>query len=576
MSQTNSFKDDLDSFNNAEPIREDFYRMVEGENGKAYFEELKAAGKLPQKIYDVKKIISRVEASINSRLDKANVGLKKINLLANTSISMQSNAPKLMTKIDIVKNGEQSTQSVNFSLNLSAQKLLNLPAEEIYAVVSALVYTSILKKKEGSLSASEHEYEDEVLFVSDAEQEEQIRNRNKSNEQDAGSKSIIMRYLKKFLKDFFGMFDNPKAIEYNSSIAPDFYDKISQAVANDLVGKNAPDETVASMFNVESVAKETVSESEIAVARTEKLREKANDAAEQGNEELFTSYSKQSLELLSYQTKDSFTNIKFGASNENSGMAAFAQNFIAEILANNGISTDAVKITFRPDQYPGVFNPPNNINIDVSKVENVTDFVMTLAHETKHAVDHVKPRSQESSKNGNQQQRTGGAPFNWSEVNNSGLDPERDKDALNFLKKVNAICYHMDPDEREGRLAEIYALRFMADNASGNHALKNEIDENVEAFNVYQAKTIEMGEDLFNPESKYNIKAIRDKFEDMKSSLPSGAARMLEERISYLEELCENGFDLSREYRSVKQAENVSRKIKGLNELEIEQTGPSM
>ena len=379
----------INNFNSAEPISEDFLRRVQSEGGKEYFEELEAAGKLPAKIYEVKKLIGQVESSINRRLEKANVGLKKINLLSNTSISMQSNAPKLMTKITIVKNGEKATDSVNFALNLSAQKLLNLPAEEIYGVVSALVYTSILKKKEGSLQSSENELDDEVLFVSDAFEEEEIRNRNKSNEQDAGSKNIIIRYLKKFLKEFFGLYDSPEAVKYNAAMPANFYDKISQAVANDLAGKNGT-EVVSSMFNLETLSQEMLSDNDVAIARTEKLREQAKEAESQGNEELSVSYSKQSLELLSYQTKEDFTKMKFGASSENSGMAVFAQSFISEILAKNGVPIESVNITFNPDEYPGVFNPPNNINIDVSKVENVTDFVMTLSHETQHAVDHQK------------------------------------------------------------------------------------------------------------------------------------------------------------------------------------------
>ncbi len=543
----------LQKFNSGEPIPESFFAEVSGEDGASRFKQLKESGLLPEKLSLLKQIVALVEKSINKKCASRSLDVQSVNLLSNTTISFDTNSPQIGIKVSKITS-EEGLTSANISLNLSVQKLINLPAEELYAVIYSAVAGSVFQSESAKLSETaefdENNEEKEVKHADEKQQDEDL-------EEIKEPRSVIVRFIKNFLKKFFGV-----GLRNSKKDDDELYDALANDVVDDLTEENEPSSIANSMFSFDNLKKD-LSDEDLEIFRVRRLNQKEDEAKSQENESLVASYSKQALEILSNATKDSFENVKF---DEKKGLDVFARNYVTEILANNGLSANAVELSFNEDIFAGSFTPPNKVNVCLSKVKNVTDFVRTLSHETRHAVD-VALGKNAGAKEGND-----GAMLDWGEVQTTGLS--RSSAEFKFLKKINNVCYRLDTDERNAVNDEVEALRFMQA-SSKSAGLSAEISKNLDKYILHQSKTIEIGEGMLDPSSVYSLQSLRAEFESLKASgnFSPAVLDMIERRFEYLENIKSHGMNLNAERSSVANAQRLKQAIiAGGEEFE----GPSM
>ena len=272
-------------------------------------------------------------------------------------------------------------------------------------------------------------------------------------------------------------------------------------------------------------------------------------------------YAKQASELLSYETKDKFSKMK--ASKDGEDIKNFCESYIADFLRSNGISDTYLSITFNENECQGMFyrGEAPKINIDLSKVESVTDLVMTLSHELTHSVDFANEYMPEMVDGVNCRLVDSSVEiYELKDLSASGLSKKSPEYA--FLQQLNAYCYHMDPSERRGRIGELSALKFMQSLADGDLDMKNDIQRNIESFKQYQQKTIEIAYALNDSYGKNGLNALREKFENMRASLPKEAEDMMEDCLSYLERVCNSNLSLSEEEKSIEIANKIDMATK--------------
>ncbi len=511
---------------------------------------------MPQKIMALCKIISSVESAINARLGENKSNITAVSISNNLTISSNPNDPEYSTKIVMSSAGGEVKGSVaNISLNVNVQKMLKLPAERMYAKVYALVESSVFDKVlEKSIAEPDVERLQSVELVRDAEEAEKVTGENsKENRTILGR---IVKYIIDGLRELFG-----------SNYSEEKLEAISKNIARDYsTAYGGVSEAYNEMFDV-SQLKGDPSVEELKVARRSKILKNAEKAAEQDEPGAELSYREQAMALLSEDTRDAFEQMKVG---DNSfAMQGFCSSFIADYLAANGFSPDAVEVVFVDDKSSpqGLFSPgdPAKITVNVAKVKDVTDMVMTIAHESKHAVDALN--------NGEKGERARLDNVAKSiNCNKYGIMPGTPE--YNFIKKLNSIAYHIDPNERRGREAELAGLEFMQQMAGGNSDTAREIEKNIAGFNKYQKNTIMIIEGLVGGKGKYSMDALEQEFSAIGGlNLPENLRIAIREKLSYIQDRINEGLSAERERTSIENTKQIAQDLKGqehLTEKELE------
>ena len=547
--------------------------------------------KVPRKIMAIIRMVERIENSLNSVF--ANSGTR-FELFSNTTISADIKDGNIKTKITLFEIGDGDSSIVNIPLNINIKTLLEMPPEEVYAILKGLIYHSVLCNK---LDKSEENHDkdfENVLFYRDQEEKDDLKEhvKEKSNKEKA----------KKALKTYFmGLFE-----EYFSE---DFkkFDNIAELIANDIVSTMDPGdikEMLSSFFDMSKFKDEGIEKVEeflnsdyrtLSRSRESLILSKAKDRiAEPGKEIEAINYQKQYKALLSVNTKAKFEEMKNSANDENK-IRDFCIEYVNNFMISNGLAPFAPnEITFNNVGGLGLYSDngvSRSININLSQINSITELVMTLSHELTHAKRSITNQSIGLFDRDTGSGLVGGMD---EDISNSGLkEGTREYD---FLVKLENYCYHLDPNEREGRIGEMSALGFMKELAPER---QDEIEQSISGYLKYQQRTIDIKKALLGEEVNGNDMSIDDInriFKEIKDKLPERARNLIEERVKYLNVLVENKskqLDMSEEDKSIQivasmsqrekvirqQQENMIKQAKALEEqkkLELEQPQPGM
>ena len=467
---------------------------------------------IAKKMASVNKICKAVQLSIGEEAKKLGVNISEIKLADYTTCSAEFSDPKITTKFAL-QNDKNGGVVAHVALNLNVHTTMTLPPQELYASIYAVVYNALLVK---TLTRNNKP----LLFNEDF-------NYNNTFEKGMGELKtdvdFVISYLKYFLSKYLGS-------EYKS------FD-----VARKIVDDIGPDEAFK-MFSMDSRIA-VPSDKDLLIARNRELIRKYTTTLNSDNSQLAVGFMQQSIQLISVDLESSFK--KIVSMNNTSGIRDFASDYVIDFLQSNDLPADYVQLTFKEDSSKGAFYDgavPKIINVDLSKIENITDLVMTLAHESTHALDsYSKEFGGARNRNDND--------IEWDSISESGLD--KHSEAYNLLRKVDCYCYHLDSDERRARLAELSALKFMQRMAESDYSLKEEIRANTEKFERYQQKTIDIANRLYNNSESNELKEILRRYNNIKDMLPSKARKMFEQRIDFLESLSKSSLDMSKEEQSI-------------------------
>ena len=365
----------------------------------------------------------------------------------------------------------------------------------------------------------------------------------------------VVKYIADKIRDFLGL-DYPE--DKLNTIAKEITHNYSSAYGG-------ADIVYEEMFDASSI-KGDPTVKQLQAARVNKLISKADMAAayESPREEM--SYRQQASALLAENTKEAFSKMKSGGAAE---MQAFCQTYITQMLASNGINIDDLQITFdsvrmvNGKEVPlpqGTFydGNPKSINVNLDKVKDITDLIMTLTHETTHAMDSIANSSQ-----GVFNARGGGLLGVARGANLDDLGVKKSSEEGMLLSLLNSMAYHLDPNERRGRISELAGLQFMAEMAGVDSDTRKQVDKNIAGFERYQELTEAYVTDLSSndPENKRSLVALRAKYDAMKDRLSESVRAAFDEKFNYIEQALAVGLDISQEQESRRNARNISREM---------------
>ena len=540
-------KEVFDKYNKAEPIPASFNDerlsgILSGTSSEP----------MPEKIENLCNVISSVATSITAGL-KHNTNISEVQI-ADFTVSSNPNDPNCAPHVEL-NSKEGKGLVANVSLHVNIQKLINLPAEEVYSRIYSVVYASIFDKTlEKDATVADQMFDSVDL----------VRGMDEIEEKEAGNSPTlfgsIVKYIANKIKQVLGL-DYPE--EKLDTIAKEITHNYSSAFGGaDIVYED--------MFDTNAIKGEP-SVQQLNQARVSKLISKADMAAAYENPREEMSYRQQATALLSEDVKSSFDKMKAGGRAE---MQAFCTRYITQMLASNGINIDDLEITFdsvrvtssgKEVELPqGTFydGNPKSINVNLDKVKDVTDLIMTLTHETTHAMDSIS-----NTESGVTNARGGGLLGVAHGVKLEDLGIKKSSEEGMLLSLLNSMAYHLDPNERRGRIAELAGLQFMSEMAGVDSDARKEVDKNIAGFNRYQELTASYIESLTsgNPNDPNSYVALYARFEAMKGRLSESVREAIEKQFKYIDLALqtEQARDTSREQQSIRDAQNISRVMNG-------------
>ena len=384
-------------------------------------------------------------------------------------------------------------------INLNYSQLAKYGDVEAYAIVSAFLYNTLLKKRDMAASGKD------VVFE---------KTDNQVNKTDNFEQSIF-EYIKKFLKLFCDGNENFKNMEYSAC---------AKWVAKNLNQHGIEAQNVFENPNGKNLFAERF-------AKVSKLGYQQQATALEGV------FSKEELGAL--QSKDE-TEIK-----------AFCQKFADHFLQNSHIPSDSyeIEIVHKDGGDLGQYIDSGEngqrlvINItEIQKLDNNAELVMTLAHELTHMVDSSKNKGEEKMS------RKG---FGLAEHNLVGSVNEN---APDFVKKMEKVYYDVNPHERSARQGELVALEFLMQMQS-DEVLRKQIDASLKSFQDYQRKTLE------TLQSK--VDNLIKQYDEQKNSFNYDANTMdyIETVMNDLKKMKEEGLlDITEDLKALEESEAIKNK----------------
>lgn len=502
---------------------------------------------VPKRVVALGKMVQRIQRELNARFNT------RFNIFEHTTVSADILNGDIKTNIKIFNsNGKNSV--INTAINININSLLQLPPEEVYAILKAHICHSLICNKLNKDGSMEDDFEN-VMFFRDQDEKNNLEEHMKDKNERIKARKILKTYFMGLFKDYF-----PDSFTK--------YDNIAEYVADDIVRSlddGKIDEMLSTFFDMSTFDKAGIKKVEeflgadyktLSAARGSKLLQSAKEMhTDPGKEIEAIDYEKQYQALLSIQTKSKFEEAKNSQNNAN--IKDFCAEFINNFMASNGMAGFGDNaITFKNEGELGTFyTNPMSININLSKIKSATELVMTMSHELTHA-----KRAVLNASSGVYNREDGSLLVGGMDEDISGSGLKTNSQEYKFLKEVQNYCYHLDPNEREARIGELSALKFMKELAPERSA---EIDESAKRYERYQQKTIDIANALKgNGSGAYkSIEALKSEYESMKANMPESARNLIEERIKYLEDLTlsSGSLDMSQEEKSM----GESRKING-------------
>lgn len=522
-----------------------------------------------KKVASIKMMLKTIENNINSQLKGAKSNIK--NFLIVPTISAGNSSGKLTSNILF---GGENKDNINFVLDINMTKLMRLSSLEVYSTLSLNIQNSVYKQIENRA----RNVNTNIVF----EKNDNINLNDLSSDNDTlqgvldenkkKAIKVLSKYLQGFLSHYKGAYQEGKFSAFTDLIASQIVNSLDEVA--DLTGKKLTTEEILNNFfdysRIEEVAeiyaedsyKSNIDEPEdrelfetCLGGRLSYLSNKADSYAKDPDREPeAVGYRQQAQELLSAYSDDKFADLLGFKGQDGDSLKDVSQESLREFCkeyaerfmsANNLISIDIMFVDGK--NYPlGEFVEENGkqyINVNLSKIKNRTDLMMTLSHELKHAVDAS------INKNAGYKNKYGGGLDN--DISEDISSAKKGTAAYNVLKTLNKYCYRLNPNERRARESEMSALMFACSiqKDTKSKVLKDEIQRCVDGFKKYQKQTI-----------KY-ASFVKDMLNNF--SMPSDAdaitQKLIDERVEYLNNIVfsADGLDMTMEEESIKNAENL-------------------
>ena len=527
--------------------------------------------KVPQRVRLVFEMVQRIRKRLNSMVTG-----KKFSLTPTFNFNIKESAD-FPLKIGSMVTGNGSSEKHNFFVNLKATDLLNMTPENLHAILTLSVFSHLLKHdivqsktlKEQSVIHDHQFYQGGMDALKDEEERVKFYTKQKK------ARLAIRAYLESYFEKAISA-DGRTIADKFTDLGP-IADLVACEMIEDLSLKEL-EELLDNMFTKEfqdkafDEAYEFISTSNAAYdSRITRLGELSTEKFKAGPEAATEalSYQQQHDALLNLRTTAAFNKMKASGVDEkgnlipNKELENFCVEYINSYMASNGLSP--VRITFfsvdkNGNQLElGTFFDSDNprINVNLGKIKSASELAMTLSHELAHAVDSTKNKVRvaqgENIKDVTMSRGLADYIGDDIESEKKKLDAAGNFDAIALLEKINKYCYQVSPNERNARVMELSALKFMQ-SVTNDSFDRKEIETSVNSFIAYQQRTIEAITEL----KEGGFDKLRDDIERLKISDPTIRAAFNERLIylkKFLDKQFERNFDIDFEQNSIKEAQ---------------------
>lgn len=481
-------------------------------------------------------IVKKVEKAINTQLPadkRVKVDLTFTAVLANSEPGGGRKGVFIQPK----------NNSGDVGMNINIKRLSKLPALEVYSII----YCSLYKFANRNENEEDLDY-DLALDLGSDDNKADGQDEKKKNNSKAKAIECLAGYLNKFLPKYF----DGKFKEFTA---------ISNLVAKQIVEEMGEEdfEKILSIFfkfekldsKAERIVENFLGESE--GYRLEFLNYKATELLlDPKKEAVGLNYLQQSEELLSVSTKNKFRDAINSESKSLADFKDFCVSYANRFMNSNNLAN--INVTFNPEGALGEFydsNPPR-INVNLNRIDSISELAATLSHELTHAVDSCTNRA----KGNFDRENNSGLLNNISEdISSSGL--KESDPAYSFLRELKNYCYHVNPNERHARIGELSALNFIdemsKDKTIKNVNLRGQLSTSISKFVAYQERTVKMMNEL----SSEKIESWENRLNGEFKNIPSKAKEMIKERIKYLEGMIGAGLGIEAEQESIEAARRI-------------------
>ncbi len=533
---------------------------------------------LAYKVNYMKDMGRHVELMLNTKLSP--LLPKKYHISQEVCFFAHPYMSKVCFQMNVVQTGSANSLPVKICIPLD--KLVQMSPLEIFAIMTTATYAAVQKAQDSGLSEMSHVDLDNEKNSDHEAAAEKVAEANQNETNRDKAQKLLATYLEGFLARYYGKHFKE-------------FDDISQVIAFRILG-DLPPEKVEEMANpffdfskIEMDAIEKLAEFkdvEVSELLDECRRDRIYNQAqtfwkEPGQEPKAISATNQYLALMSTSLKGEFAKVlseqEAGGANKTATLKSFCKTYSDTFLASNGLKP--VEVTFDANGDLGTFSDEgtsHKININLSKINSVSELVSTLSHELTHAVEDAIKKSQgEVTKEGF------GLVNNISnDISENGIDASTEigRRQLDVLKKLNENCYRVNPHERTARYGEISAIKFM-DELATTDRMRAQLEQTVWDFAVYQGKTLGA---LQTVHDDAKFEALMTEANEVYSSLPGKAKKLFDERMAYLKRARKETFSLesSMEFKSINDPKikemlerfekEATKKQANANELEIE------
>lgn len=472
------------------------------------------------KVQATKRIIEQAQKDIERKASTMFNDFKvefKISSSDNSSLSED-----IVNAINFDFSGDGEDKKLQVAINFNFSKLSSFSPEIVYSVAYKTMYDSMLKKRDSVSNQNNFKFGKESDLKKETELESNEPRINDANFDRQGNyvapQHPIFEFVKKVIYKLLGVSEVESApcakeIEYNfiqSGIKPE------DMFAN-------PDG--------------------------------ANLLVEHYGKVVKKGYDQQATALLGVISKDEFNSLK---SQDDSKLMAFCDKYSRILLATNGIDAGTVQITFNNQGAMGEYldygGMKQVVNININKVKsmnNPAEVVMTLSHELTHAIDSTKNKLEGKTVGA----QGYGLTDNLVGDTRNGIESasSENREVYDYVKRLQEICYRINPNERSARYGELAAIKFMQ-GMNPDKTMQNYINNSIDSYKSYQDKVLN---------SISQIDGLESEYMKIKSQISSSSTvKMIEDRLNYISSLNQrNMLDPEQEKKSVEIALDIKDKI---------------
>lgn len=516
---------------------------------------------LAYKIKIMKQMNSYIQTMLNIKLAKLG---ERFSVRQTLSFFAHPDMSNVCFQQQVIETGNSNIVPIKICIPLD--KLIQMPAMEIYAIISTATYSAVKASKGTGTTKLSHLDLDKVSEGKDGAVKDKLEKRAEFIQHREKAELLLSKYLEGFLsKHFSGDFKE--------------FDDISKVIAADVLRDLSPEEIekmMSSFFDFSKYDDNAVEKLADFTGKplNELMGELRKDKLFYNAQQLWKDPDKQPeaisatnqyRALMSDELKGKFANIlkeqEANGFGKDSSLASFCKEFATTFMASNGLKE--INITFENNGDLGTYideGSSHRININLTKITSVSELVSTLSHELTHAVDSAINKS-----NGKATALGFGLEDNISNnISNTSLS--LDSEEYKTLKEINMYCYIINPNERSARYGEISAIKFM-NSLADTEKSKQQLTETVSSFMTYQQQTLDILNNLKNQEFFAGLQARVDKILQS-SSLTQKDKEMFKERMVYIKEIMKGqaSFENSMEKKSLEEIQ----KIADLQEMEQE------